>query len=288
MAPGVRRAIFALTTMATRASVPTSAFGSLLRDWRQRRRLSQLALALDADVSQRHLSFVESGRAQPSRELVLHLAEQLDVPLRERNKLLLAAGYAPVFHERPLGDPALDTVRAAVERVLEGHEPYPAIAVDRHWTLLAANRVAGALLGGVSPALLEPPVNVLRLSLHPDGLAPHIVNLSQWRMHLLERLRRQVEVSGDAVLEALLAELRHYPSPQSRERSASAPRSVELADNGVFIPFQLATDAGVLSFISTTTVFGTPVDVTVSELALECFFPADDFTAAHLRRGGGS
>ena len=272
--------------MATRASVPASTFGALLRDWRQRRRLSQLALALEADISQRHLSFVESGRAQPSRELVLHLAEQLGVPLRDRNKLMLAAGYAPVFHERPLGDPALDTVRTAVDRVLEGHEPYPAIAVDRHWTLLAANRVVGRLLGGVSPALLEPPVNVLRLSLHPDGLAPRIVNLSQWRVHLLERLHRQVEVSADPILDALLAELRDYPSPV-HERSATVAGSVDPVDNGVFIPFQLATDGGVLSFISTTTVFGTPVDVTVSELALECFFPADDFTAAYLRQSRG-
>ena len=275
--------------MATRASssAPASAFGMLLRDWRQRRRLSQLALALEADISQRHLSFVESGRAQPSRELVLHLAEQLAVPLRDRNKLLLAAGYAPVFNERTLGDPALGTVRGAVERVLQGHEPFPAIAVDRHWTLLAANRVVAPMLGGVSPALVQPPVNVLRLSLHPEGLAPRIVNLAQWRSHLLERLRRQVEVSADPVLEELLAELRGYPSPQSRERFSPAIRAGDMADNGVFIPFQIATDDSVLSFISTTTVFGTPVDVTVSELALECFFPADDFTAAHLRRSGG-
>jgi transcriptional regulator with XRE-family HTH domain len=275
--------------MATRASssASTSAFGILLRDWRQRRRLSQLALALEADVSQRHLSFVESGRAQPSRDLVLHLAEQLEVPLRDRNKLLLAAGYAPVFNERPLDHPALGTVREAVERVLQGHEPYPAIAVDRYWTLLAANRIVAPMLGGVSPALLQPPVNVLRLSLHPEGLAPRIVNLPQWRSHLLERLRRQVEVSADPVLEQLLAELRDYPSPPERGRSVPTARSSDTADNGVFIPFQFATTDGVLSFISTTTVFGTPVDVTVSELALECFFPADEATAVYLRRGGG-
>jgi transcriptional regulator with XRE-family HTH domain len=273
--------------MATRASSSASTFGVLLRDWRQRRRLSQLALALEADISQRHLSFVESGRAQPSRELVLNLAEQLAVPLRDRNKLLLAAGYAPVFNERPLDDPDLDTVRSAVGRVLQGHEPFPAIAVDRHWTLLAANRVVAPMLGGASPALLQPPVNVLRLSLHPEGLAPRIVNLVQWRAHLLERVRRQVETSADPVLEELLAELRGYPPPPGRERFAPALRAGEMADNGVFIPFQLATPDGVLSFISTTTVFGTPVDVTVSELALECFFPADDATAAHLRRVGG-
>lgn len=273
--------------MATRASLPSSAFGLLLRDWRQRRRLSQLALALEAEISQRHLSFVESGRAQPSRELVLHLAEQLRVPLRDRNRLLLAAGYAPVFNERPLDDPALDTVRSAVERVLQVHEPYPAIAVDRHWTLLASNRAIAPVLVGVAPVLLQPPVNVLRLSLHPEGLAPRIINLPQWRAHLLERLHRQAEVSADPILDEILAELRGYPSPSMRDRSIPAVRAAEAADNGVFVPLQLASDDGVLSFISTTTVFGTPVDVTVSELALECFFPADPFTAAHLRRLAG-
>ncbi|HEX6049586.1 MAG TPA: helix-turn-helix transcriptional regulator [Gemmatimonadaceae bacterium] len=270
--------------MATRASAPASAFGALLRSWRQRRRLSQLALALDADISQRHLSFVESGRAQPSRELVLLLADHLDVPLRDRNKLLLAAGYAPVFNERPLDNPAMDVVRGAVERVLQGHEPFPAIAVDRHWTLVASNSAIARWLVGVSPALLQPPVNVLRLSLHPEGLAPRIANLAQWRAHLLERLRRQVEVSADPVLEELLAELRGYAAP-AREGSASVVRAIEPADNGVFIPLQFATDQGIMSFISTTTVFGTPVDVTVSELALECFFPADAFTADYLKSG---
>ena len=171
-------------TVVSSGSSRDSAIGPLLREWRQRRHMSQLALALKADISQRHVSFVESGRAQPSREMVLHLAEQLDLPLRDRNRLLLAAGYAPVFPEHPLDDPALDAARRAVDRVLQGHEPYPAIAVDRHWTLLAANRVVGALLAGVEPALLAPPVNVLRLTLHPAGLAPRIVNLPQWRVHL--------------------------------------------------------------------------------------------------------
>jgi transcriptional regulator with XRE-family HTH domain len=269
--------------MATRASPPASAFGSLLREWRQRRRLSQLTLALEAGVSQRHLSFVESGRAQPSRELVLHLSEQLDVPLRDRNKLLLAAGYAPVFNERRLDDPALGTVRGAVERVLQGHEPFPAIAVDRHWTLLASNSAIAPWLVGVSPDLLQPPVNVLRLSLHPEGLAPRIVNLTQWRAHLLERLRRQVEVSADPVLEELLAELRGYrATPRARHRAAPAVGAIDAADNGVFVPLQYASDDGVLSFISTTTVFGTPVDVTLAELALESFFPADAETAQAL------
>lgn len=253
--------------------------GAMLREWRSRRHQSQLALALQAGVSQRHLSFVESGRAQPSREMVLHLAEQLDVPLRERNRLLVAAGFAPVFPERPLDDPALGAVRRAVERVLEAHEPYPALAIDRQWTLLAANRAVGPLLAGAASSLLQPPVNVLRLSLHPDGLAPRIVNLPQWRTYLLQRLQRECELTGDATGEQLLGELRAYPTPSSRR---TAP-PVAHADSRVFVPLQLEMEARVLSFIGTTTVFGTPVDVTVAEIALECFFPADDVTAEYLR-----
>ena len=270
------------TSSHVSASLHGSALGALLREWRRRRHLSQLALALKADISQRHLSFVESGRAQPSREMVLHLAEQLGVPLRERNRLLLAAGYAPVFRERPLDDPALDAARRAVERVLQGHEPYPALAIDRHWTLLSANRAVAVFLTGVDPSLLEPPVNVLRVSLHPRGLAPRIVNLTQWRTHLLERLQRQVEASADPVLEELLAELRAYPLPPTRGRADTF--AIAHDDSGVFVPLQLATDSGVLSAISTTTVFGTPVDVTLAEIALECFFPADAETAERLRR----
>ena len=273
-----------MATAAHAGSPHGSTLGALLREWRQRRRLSQLALALKADISQRHLSFVESGRAQPSRDMVLHLAEQLDVPLRERNRLLLAAGYAPVYGERPLDDPALDAARRAVERVLQGHEPYPALAIDRHWTLLAANRAVAVFLAGVDPPLLEPPVNVLRVSLHPRGLAPRIVNLPQWRAHLLERLQRQVEVSADPVLEDLLAELRSYPVPPPAAYRADATAAAARDDSGVFVPLQLVTDDGVLSAISTTTVFGTPVDVTLAELAIEAFFPADPATAEALRR----
>jgi transcriptional regulator with XRE-family HTH domain len=254
--------------------------GSLLREWRQRRRLSQLDLALGADVSTRHVSFIETGRSVPSREMVLHLAQRLEVPLRERNALLLAAGYAPAFRERPLSDPALDAARQAVELVLSGHEPYPAIAVDRHWSLLASNQAAGRLLAGVAPALLQPPANVLRLSLHPDGVAPRIVNLAEWRAHLFARLGHQVDVTADPVLVDLLKELREYPAP---EGSAAGPRAGEPDAAGVVVPLQLMSPAGILSFISTTTVFGTPVEVTLSELALETFFPADAATAALLR-----
>jgi transcriptional regulator with XRE-family HTH domain len=253
--------------------------GDLLREWRQRRRMSQLDLASEAEISTRHLSFLETGRALPSRDMVLHLAEQLEVPLRERNILLVAAGFAPVFAERSLQDPALQAARKAVDLVLAGHEPYPALAVNRHWTLIAANSAVGRLIGGTDPALLQPPVNVLRLSLHPQGLAPRIANLPEWRAHLLARLRRQVEVSADPVLASLMRELAAYPTPSG---SGRPPTGREFA--GVLVPVQFTTEQGILSFFSTTTVFGTPLDITLSELALEAFFPADAATADALRR----
>ena len=265
--------------MSTTTTLPV---GRLLRDWRQRRRLSQLALALDADVSARHLSFLETGRAQPSRDMLLRLADRLDVPLRDRNALLLAAGYAPIYPERDLDDPALRTAREAVDRVLAGHEPYPALAVDRHWTLVAANRAVAPLLAGVHPDLGQPPVNVLRLSLHPEGLPPRIANFGQWREHLLARLRRQAELTADPTFTDLLAELLAYPAPAPTADSHPSIRDQDLT--GVILPLRLRTDHGLLAFISTTTVFGTPVDVTLSELAIEAFFPADPATAATLRR----
>ncbi|MGL4960455.1 MAG: helix-turn-helix domain-containing protein [Inquilinus sp.] len=256
-------------------------FGDHLRDWRRRRRFSQLDLACEADISTRHLSFIETGRSRPSRDMVLHLAERLEVPLRERNTLLVAAGFAPAYPVRPLDDPALALARRAVERVIEAHAPNPALAVDRHWQLVAANAAVPLLLDGVPPALLQPPVNVLRLGLHPDGLAPRIVNYGEWRGHLLERLQRQVESAGDSVLVELLAELRAYPAPPATIAALAPP---EEAHPDVVVPFRLATKSGVLSFLSTTTVFGTPVDVTLSELAVESFFPADAATAEALRR----
>lgn len=255
--------------------------GGLLREWRQRRRLSQLDLALEADISTRHLSFLETGRSRPSRDMVLHLAERLEIPLRERNLLLVAAGFAPVFPERPLDDPALAAARKAVELLLAGHEPYPALAVDRHWTLLAANAAIGRLIGGAAPALLQPPVNVLRLSLHPEGLAPAILNYAEWRGHILDRLRRQVEATADPVLAALMVELAGYPAPGGGGQAKAAP---DPGYAGVVVPLQLAIADGALSLFSATTVFGTPVDVTLSELALETFFPADPATAETLRR----
>eukprot|EP01035_Chromulina_nebulosa_P006613 gene6614-8938_t len=186
---------------AARAALSAAPVGDLLRHWRQHRRWSQLELAFEAEVSTRHLSCLETGRALPSREMLLRLAERLQVPLRERNELLTAAGYAPMYRERPLLDPALHAARDAVERVLRGHEPFPALAVDRHWHMVMANRAVAPLLAGVAPELLAPPVNVLRLSLHPEGLAPRIANLGQWKHHLFERLRQQIHSTGDATLQ---------------------------------------------------------------------------------------
>jgi transcriptional regulator with XRE-family HTH domain len=268
------------------ASAARQPIGALLREWRQRRRLSQLDLACEAEISQRHLSFLESGRSRPSREMVMHLAERLEVPLRERNVLLAAAGFAPVFPERPLGDAALRAAREAVEAVLAGHEPYPALAVDRHWTLVAANRAVAPLLGGVDPALLASPANVLRLTLHPAGLAPRIANLAEWRAHLLDRLRRQVEATADPALSALLEELRGYPgAPGAGGRQPRPPDEVASAAADVAVPFRLRMEDGaVFSFFGTVTVFGTPLDVTLSELALEALYPADAATGAALRR----
>jgi transcriptional regulator with XRE-family HTH domain len=257
----------------------TATVGGILREWRQRRRMSQLDLALEANISARHLSFVETGRAQPSRDMVLHLAERLDVPLRERNVLLTAAGYAPIFPERRYEDPGLASARRAIDLLLKGHEPFPALAVDRHWTLLAANGAVAPLLEGADVRLLAPPVNVLRLSLHPEGLGPRIANYGEWRAHVLTRLRQQTDLTADPELIALMNEIAAYPAPSARRRPAAA------ADyGGVAVPFQLATERGVLSFFSTTTIFGTPVDVTLSEIALETFFPADEATADALRQ----
>jgi transcriptional regulator with XRE-family HTH domain len=267
--------------MNTKAAL---AAGDYLRTWRQRRRMSQLNFALMAEISQRHLSFLESGRAAPSREMLLHLAERLDVPLRERNAMLLAAGFAPVYAERTLEDPAMAAARAAIELVLKGHEPYPALAVDRHWNLVASNAALGPLLAGVlDRRLLEPPVNVLRLSLHPQGLAPRIANLVEWRAHLLDRLRRQAAVTGDPVLGELLQELSAYPVNDDLKALQTETRA---DPGGIFVPLKLVTEVGILSFISTTTIFGTPRDITLSEIALEAFFPADPETAAIVRRLG--
>lgn len=263
------------TEVMVRSMHTARAIGPLLRGWRERRRQTQLGLSLDTGISSRHLSFLETGRARPSREMVLRLAERLDVPLRAQNELLLAAGFAPEYNERGLDDAALAQARRAIELVLQGHLPFPALAVDQRWTLIMANAASTALMSGVAPALLASPVNVLRLSLHPDGVAPRIVNLAQWRSHVLSRLQHQLDVTADPMLGDLLAELAAYPAPPSRDVSG--------ADHGDFVvPLILRTDGGQLSFFSTTTVFGTPRDVTLAELAIEAFYPADRATAAAL------
>ena len=253
--------------------------GDHLREWRQRRRLSQLELALGANISSRHLSFVETGRSQPSRDMVLHLAEQLEIPMRDRNLLLVSAGFAPVFPEHKLDDPALDAARKAIDLVLEAQKPYPAFALDRHWRIAASNRALPELYVGVAPALLLQPVNAFRLSLHPEGLAPRIANLHEWRAHLLSRLRRQIDLTADPVLVDLLQEVEKYPLPGRDQRAHNIA-----TQHAIVVPFQIVTEAGLLSFFSTTTVFGTPIDVTLSELALELFFPADAATAEAIRR----
>ena len=249
--------------------------GPLLKEWRRRRHMSQLDLSLEADVSARHLSFIETGRARPSADMVIHLAEGLDIPLRDRNQLLLAAGYAPAYGQRDLGAPELEPVRVALERVLAGHAPNPALVIDRHWGLVAANSGVDALIAGAAPHLLEPPVNVLRLSLHPEGLAPRIANLAEWRAHLLDRLGREAVTSGDPALAALHEELAGYPC----DEPAHAP---DLEAGAIAVPLRLRHDGGELSFISTVTTFGTALDVTVSELSIESFFPADEATAEAL------
>jgi transcriptional regulator with XRE-family HTH domain len=269
-----RTASASQTGLVTTARLQTPPFGTLMRQWRRRRRLSQLDLALEANVSSRHVSFMETGRSAPSRAMVLRLAAVLDVPLREQNHLLLAAGLAPAYAERSLDDPDMAAVRAGLDAVLTAYEPYPCLAVDRGWNVLAANAGAGVLLHGVAPHLLNSP-NALRISLHPDGLAPRIRNLGQWRHHVVGRLRREVAVSGSAALADLLAEIDSYPGGFD-----------EASDlGGVVVPLELAgPDGSILTFLSTVTTFGTALDLTAAELSIEAFLPADEATAAALRR----
>ena len=258
------------------------AVGALLRDWRRRRRMTQMDLALEADVSARHLSFVETGRSVPSADMVKHLAEQLDVPLRERNELLLAAGYAPAYGQRDLDEPEMGPVREALDRVLAGHEPFPAVVVDRHWGMVAGNSAVPLLTAGVAEHLLEPPVNVLRLTLHPEGMAPRIANLGEWRAHLLDRLGRQAVVSGDPALAVLHDELAALPGADPAHPGHLTPAG-EIA-----VPLRILHDGTELAFISTVTTFGTAVDLTAAELTIEAFLPADAATADALRARGGA
>ncbi len=263
------------------ATVATSApVGEMLRSWRRRRSLSQLELSLNAAVSSRHLSFLETGRARPSREMVLHLAQELEVPLRERNALLLAAGFAPHYAERPLDSPEMATVRQAVDRFLRAHEPYPAVVVDRHHDLVAANDALGLLLDGVAPELLEPPANALRIALHPRGMAPRTVNLGEWSAHLLQRLHREAQITGDPRLDSLYEELAAYPGVE-----VAAPHT-EVGPSDIVLPLRLreSDGSGELAFFSTLSTFGTAVDITIAELAIEAFYPANAQTASRLLR----
>ncbi|MFM2302781.1 MAG: hypothetical protein RLZZ135_184 [Cyanobacteriota bacterium] len=255
--------------------------GDLLREWRKRRRLTQIDLALEAEISQRHLGFVELGRSHPSREMILRLCETLDVPLRERNVLLVSAGFSPDFPESSLNDPSLAAARQAVDSMLSGLEPNPAFAIDRHWTIVKTNKAGNLLLEMVDSALLELPINMLRMCLHPKGLTPQIINYAEWRKHILEYLSRQIELTADRFLVELLEELTSYPQPESTNYTFSPPANTEYARFAVGL--HLKSEAGTMSFFVTTTVFGTPIDVTLSELAIEVFFPANAETAQILR-----
>jgi transcriptional regulator with XRE-family HTH domain len=255
----------------------TQPVGEMIREWRQRRRLSQLAFACEAEISARHLSFLETGRSRPSRDMLLHLAERLDMPYRERNALMLAAGFAPVYSETGLDNPDAAAARRAVDLVLAAHEPFPAIAVDRHWNLVAGNAALPLFLTGIPEALLHPPVNVLRLSLHPQGLGGRIENLGEWCAHVFERLQRQIDLTNDEGLTSLLAELKRFPG------AAAAHEGFGSEFGGLIVPLKIRTEAGTLSFFTATTVFGTAVDITFSELVIETFMPGDEFTAATVR-----
>jgi transcriptional regulator with XRE-family HTH domain len=254
--------------------------GELLRDWRTRRRRSQLDLALDVGVSTRHLSFVETGRSRPSPELVLAIAHHLDVPLRERNGLLLAAGYAPRFSQISLDDSAMDHVRASIQRMLDAHDPYPGAVIDRQWNVAMVNRAGMMLAEGLPAAILGPPLNVYRLCLHPDGLASRTTNFTEWATYLLEQLRRSISVSGDPSLVALLEEVTSYPNVAQIAPMLDRPHG---EDPPILVPFRLSTPLGELSLFTTLTTFGTPLDVTIDELAIELFFPADGRSEQMLR-----
>lgn len=260
--------------MDTRKHETKATVGEQLRTWRERRHFSQLALALQAEVSARHLSFVETGRAQPGRELILRLADELEIPLRERNALLIASGFAPVFEARSFDDPAFDSIRAIVDLTLERHKPFPAYLIDRHWNIVRSNSAVPALYEGVDAALMRPPVNVIRLVLHPGGMAHRILNYPVWRSHYLAQLRRQIQMTADAQLEFLLRESLAYPAGDA---------SAEDWTGGPSVPLLVQTRLGRLSFIGATTVFGSPADVTLEEVALEVLHPADAFTDAAVR-----
>jgi transcriptional regulator with XRE-family HTH domain len=266
-----------MTALVSGTAVTAQGVGPLLRAWRERRRISQLELALRADSSARHISFVETGRSRPSEEMVLRLAERLDVPMRERNALLLAAGYAPHYPETPLDDPALDALRAGMERLIKGYEPYPALVVDATYGVLAANRGIAMLMDGLPDHLLAPRPNAVRLTLHPEGLAPRIRNLREWRGHLLEQMQRQIALHRSQALRELYEEVCAYPVPDTgagEEPDEPVPYFA--------LPLRIEHEGRTLSFISSISTFNTPMDVTVAELAIETLLPADPATVKYL------
>ncbi|WP_405570889.1 helix-turn-helix transcriptional regulator [Streptomyces phaeochromogenes] len=284
-APSAARSAARSAATSTGASAVDKGVGPLLRGWREQRRVSQLELALRADSSARHISFVETGRSRPSEEMVLRLAEHLDVPVRDRNALLLAAGYAPRYPETPLDDPALDALREGVERLIQGYEPYPAFVVDATYNVVAANRGIAMLLDTVPEHLLAPPLNAMRLTLHPEGLAPRIRNLREWRGHLLAQMERDIALRRSEPLRALYEEVAAYPYP-----AEDSPGSEDESDEGpgetvpyFALPMQIEHDGRVLSFISSISTFNTPMDVTVAELAIETLLPADPATVKYLQ-----
>jgi len=265
--------------MAVETATARAPIGELLRAWRRRRSLSQLELALEAEVSSRHVSFVETGRAQPSRDMVLRLSEHLGIPLRERNGLLLAAGYAPLYAERSLDEPEMSVVQQALDRFLRAHEPYPAVVLDRRYNLVSANDALGVLIEGVAPDLLEPPANALRVTLHPRGMAPHILNLKEWSAHLMHRLRRQAALTADPELDRLYDELAAYPGV-----CLEAPTDID-SGHDILLPFRVRAAERELAFFSTISTFGTAVDITLDELMIEAFYPANAATASLLLEG---
>jgi transcriptional regulator with XRE-family HTH domain len=271
----------AIPSMTVRAPA-SRPIGELLRGWRHRRRFSQLQLAVASGVSARHVSFVECGRSHPSREMILHLAASLDVPLRERNALLLAAGFSPAYAESSLDAPLMAPIRAALDQLLSAHDPFPAVVVDRYWNLVLANAGVLTLVEGIDDRFLKPPINVMRATLHPAGLAPHIENFGEYSRHLLHRLRRQIFLTGDPELEALFGEMVTYPGVQVRE-----DEDAQLDPTEIVLPIRLRSGARILSFFTMISTFGTALDLTLADLALESFFPADDLTNRVLREGRG-
>ncbi|MFE4650850.1 helix-turn-helix domain-containing protein [Streptomyces sp. NPDC056707] len=265
-----------MTTVALDTGV-----GPLLRSWRQQRRISQLELALRADSSARHISFIETGRSRPSEEMILRLADQLDIPVRERNALLVVAGYAPRYAETALDDPAMGALRDGMEQLLQGYDPYPALVVDGTYTVVAANRGIAMLLEGVAEHLLAPPLNAMRLTLHPQGLAPRIRNLRAWRADLLAQMERQIALVRSAELRELYEEVAAYPMPEGtdgQDEPTGPPSALSFA-----LPLVIEYRGRVLSLVSSIATFNTPMDVTVAELAIETFLPADQETASYLR-----